>query len=324
MKTNIYINLFSIILTISIFSCSEPIDINVDEVDKKIVLNGFINPDSTVKVNLSKSIGILQKDKEVEFLKNADVKLFENNILIEELQYDTNGYYTGVTFPKIGKTYKITADYPSLTSVDANTLILNPVSVTSVNSSPQFISRVETWYDSNTGQQFDTTIFTLDRMNIELTFTDPAEEENYYLITFTALIPQFGYFPPDYNEVYLGEKMVSLDYNMNNSSWQNYLHMNNFNGYILSDELFNGNSHTLNADIYLYGDSSPETVYINFHRINKEFYQFVISYSKYEETEYNPLAEPVNIKTNINNGFGFFSSYSTAKDSVIIEYADLY
>jgi len=323
MKSKIYINLFLLFIAINIFSCSEPIDIDVDEVDKKIVLNGFINPDSTVKVNLSKSIGILQRDKDIEFLKTAKVKLFEDDILIEELQYDTFGYYTGITFPEIGKTYKITADYEPLLSIDASTNILNPVAINSINSDAEFQSRVETWYDSNTGEPFDTTIYTLSKLNVELNFSDPSENEDYYLITFTALIPQFGYFPPDYNEVYLGDEMTSLDYNINNLNWQNFLYMKNFTGYILSDELFNGNSHTLNAEVYLYGNSSPEKIYINLHTINKEFYQFVISNSRYQDTEGNPFAEPVNIMTNVHNGFGFFSAYSTSKDSVIIDYPDV-
>lgn len=69
------------------------------------------------------------------------------------------------------------------------------------------------------------------------------------------------------------------------------------------------------------GDSSPEKVFVNLHRINKDFYQYVRSYSAYQNTNGNPLAEPVNIMTNVNNGFGFFSAYSTVKDSVIIDYS---
>jgi len=306
------------------FSCHEPIDITVPDTQKKIVLNGLINPDSTVKINLSKSISILENDDKITFLESATVMLYENDIFKENLQYDTNGYYRCSVYPQIGKTYKITAENSPLDAVDAETEILPEPIISSINSQAEFYSEIQTWYNEETGEHFDTTINILNRLNIDLTLQDPGNQTNWYFLTFSAIIPQYEYLPPDYEPEFSGNKMTSLDYNANNLNWKNYFYSRELNGYVFSDNLFNGSSYTINTDVYanaINGNSSSvDTVFVNLHSITEDFYQYVISYSKYQDVEGNPLAEPVNIMSNINNGFGVFSGYSTKTDTVIIDY----
>jgi len=322
-------NIIPISIFFFMFSCSEPIDLKVDGIDKKIVLNSLINPDSTINIHLSKSISVLDIDKNIELIKNAKVKIFENDILKEDVQFDTLGYYSSSVYPQIGKEYKVTVDYSPLQSVDAITIVNSLVPITSIDFKPSFDGIVQTWYDTDTGEAFDTTIYRLNNLQVETTFNDPADAENYYLLTFSALMPQYRYYPPNYEAVFIGNKMSSIDYDSENLSWENYFSMDNFSGFAISDELFNGNTKTIKASLYMggeyYGDELPQRndkVFINLNSISKEFYQYIISYSKYEDIEGNPFAEPVNIMSNVNNGLGFFSSYSTAKDSIVINYPD--
>ncbi len=309
------------------FSCREPIDINVPDTEKKIVLNGLINPDSVISVNLSKSISILDKDDKIVFLENADVKIYENDVFKETLQYDTNGYYRGSIYPQIGKIYKVTAKYQNLDAVDAETNILNPPIISDINSDPQFQQETQTWYNSDTGEPFDTTLYTLDRLDVSITIDDPPADENYYFLTFTANLAQYQFYPPDYEPVFVGYKMTSIDYDILNMNWENHYYSRNMNGYVFSDNLFNGTNYTLNASVrtgnyagngYTEADNTLDKIYVNLHSVTKDFYDYVISFSKYQDIDGNPLAEPVNIKSNITGGFGFFSGYSTKKDSIMI------
>ncbi len=331
MKTPVYNFIIFLSIMLGIISCREPIDINVPDTEKKIVLNGLINPDSVISVNLSKSISILDKDDDIKFLSDATVKIFENEIFKETLLYDTNGYYRGTIYPQTGKTYKITADYQNLAPVDAETEISSPPVFSNINSDPMFTQETQTWYNSDTGEPFDTTFYRLDELDVSFTINDPAAEENYYFLTFTANLAQYQYYPPDYEPVFTGYKMTSLNYDVFNMNWENYYNSKEMNGYVFSDNLFNGTNYTINASIsargyggngYSEADNSLDKIYVNLHSITKDFHDFVISYSKYQDIEGNPLAEPVNIKSNINNGFGFFSGYSTKKDSIIIEYPE--
>jgi len=325
---NNFIKIIAILFITSSFfySCSEPIDINIDDAQKKIVLNSLISTDSTIKLNLTKSIGVLDVDKDFKFISTATVKLFENNIFKEEMQFDTLGYYTSSIYPKIGNTYKVTVKYSPLQSVSATTSIEDVVPISNISNEAFFDERVETWYDSDTEEPFDTTIQSLNNIQVEMSFNDPAETENYYLLTFSALMPEYKSYPPYYEPVFVGYKMTSVDYDTQNMSWENYFSMNNFSGYAISDELFNGSSKTIKAELYMGGNYGMpnavrvDTVFVNLHSINKEFYQFIISYSKYDDVEGNPFAEPVNIKSNVENGFGFFSGYSTSQDTIIIDY----
>ncbi len=322
MKTKLDIILFFFLTIFGIFSCREPIDISVPETQKKIVLNGFITPDSTIKVNLSESLGILEKDKDLKFLKNAAVKIYEDETYKETLQYDTNGYYIGTIYPQIGKEYKITAEYPPLDNVDAETVLLNPPIIKEINYEPVFHTEVQTWFNNDTGEPFDTTIYVLNNVNVNLTLQDPPNENNYYFLTFSAKIAQAEYLPPDYEPVFTGVKMTYLDYNATNLNWENNFYTRNLKGFVFSDNLFSGTNFTINANIYMpYTQDAPDKIYVGLHAITEDFYQYVISYSKYQDIEGNPLAEPVNIMTNVHNGFGFFSGYSTKKDSIIIDYS---
>ena len=330
MKNNYYIISLLIIASVGIFSCREPIDITVPDTQKKIVLNGLINPDSTVKLNLSKSISILEKDDKITFLENADVKLYEDDIFKENLQYDINGYYRGTVYPQIGKTYKITAEYSPLDAVDAETEILSAPIISDINAEPIFYSEIQTWYDSETGEPFDTTINTLSQVKINITLSDPPNQTNYYLLTFSANLAQYTQYPPDYEPIFIGYKMTNLYYDANNLNWENHFYTRDLMGYVFCDNLFDGQNYSINASVYpdgyyssgyTEGDNALDRIYVNLHAVTEDFYQYVISYSKYQETEGNPLAEPVNIRSNVNNGFGFFSGYSTKTDSVMIDYS---
>lgn len=77
-----YILLFSILASL-IFSiaCEKTIDIDIEDSKPKIVLNAEINPDSTIKVHISRSRHILDIAN-LSTLNDAEVKLFEDETFI--------------------------------------------------------------------------------------------------------------------------------------------------------------------------------------------------------------------------------------------------
>ena len=50
--------------------------------------------------------------------------------------------------------------------------------------------------------------------------------------------------------------------------------------------------------------------------INKDYYNYIRSLNTYENAADNPFAEPVNLYTNVNNGYGLFTTYARAVDSI--------
>lgn len=322
-----------------ISACSEPIDITVEEKEKNIVLNSKITPDSLIKANLTKSIGILEPDSKVEFISNADIELYEDEVFIQNLQYDTLGYYISNVYPEVGKTYKIKAKYGELKEIETETVIPEPVSISNMVYDLNISSWTEEWYDYENEFFYDTTIYSFDGLTVATTFNDPAEVENYYLLTFSTYMPVYSYPPPLYEPIYVGEQLRSLDYYSDNLSWINHYWDIGIVGYVISDELFSGKSYTLSVKIdswQFYGDNwhydeygnyvsdgsnlPQSAIYVNLLSISEGFYNYVISSNKYDEASYNPLAEPVNVYSNIENGFGLFTGYSLVQDSIAVEY----
>jgi hypothetical protein len=312
-------------LIFSLSACREYIDIDIDEKEKVMVLNGFLNTDSTVRVNLAQSLGVLESNNNFQFISDADVDFYEDGQMKESLQYDSLGYYSGTSRPQAGKSYEIRASAGSFKDIKSRIFIPQPVAVKEINADFTLDSVTEQWWNPQTQQYFDTTIVRMsEEGTIEVKFDDPADEKNYYFLTFNCLMPTYKW--EDGYEVRTGEQMISLSYDINTISYENYLYMANFSGYVISDDFFNGQTYALTARIYswafteyAYGSYNAlplSPIYVNLHSVSEEFFDFVISYSKYDETAYNPFAEPVNVLSNVENGYGFFTGYSTYTDSI--------
>ena len=84
----IALSLFAILTSFQ--SCKKIIDIDLPPADSKVVVNSFCTDGSPIKVNLSKSIGVL--DNIIAECNNATIILLINNIKTDTLDRD-NGYY---------------------------------------------------------------------------------------------------------------------------------------------------------------------------------------------------------------------------------------
>lgn len=304
-----------------LFGCSEPIPIDVEETEKKIVVNSIITPDSLIKVNLTKSIGILEVDNNVKFIENAEIKLFEDDVFIENLTFDTLGYYYSSIYPKVNKTYKITATNNELEDVESFTVIPENVVISDIIYDLNYYSYVTEWWDEVNQVLFDTTIYTLESLTANITFKDTPGVNNYYMLAFYAYIPYYIYPPPNYEPVYMGDQLTRIEYSSNTLNYANYFYMNELTGYVISDELFQGINYTFSVDVYIYSLYKPDGTYVdkiyaNLISVSEDFYNYVISRNKYSSANGNPLAEPVNVFSNVTNGFGLFTSYSSSRDSI--------
>jgi len=326
MKKLLYIFSISIIL----FSCSEPIDLVVNEKDKKIVLNSIIVSDSIIRVHLSKSLGILEPDSSTSYIEGAQIELYENDIFMENLVYDTSGYYISTIFPELNNTYKLIANYDNLQEIEAQTSIPNAVPISNLIYDIGYFSWVEQWYDSVNEVFFDTTLYQIDSIAISITINDPVNEDNYYLLNLSSVSPVYVYPPPLFEPVLIGYQPYDIYYTLNNLTNSEFSNLTGFRGYLVSDELFNGSNFTFSAIIDYWGGyykknkigkaTSESPIYINMISVSSDFYNFITSRNKYDDTQYNPLAEPVNIFSNIKNGFGLFTGCSLVRDSVMINF----
>ncbi len=293
--------LFTGLISIILFSCEKTVNIKIPDSGRKLVVNSFFAEDSILKVNLSKSKYILDGESEFESVKNAKIILYKNNIKIEELIDSLNGFYYGNYILKAGSKYKLEVsakDFPTSKAESDLPLRTKIIELSGYQSMDEY-----GWPETA----------------FNLTFKDDAETEHYYFISVT----ERRYTKYNLSE---GKDTVIIDdyelnvYSTDPNTFSDDWYLNK--GVVLKDDLFNGKEYKLFFKAYRdFYDSNESTsvYYVKFSTISKEYYLYYISYAKHVNAQDEFFMEPVQVYTNIENGFGIFAGYSTDVDSVVLE-----
>ncbi|MDA3779669.1 MAG: hypothetical protein PF487_05500, partial [Bacteroidales bacterium] len=181
-------------LMLSLFSCREELKIDIKENEKKIVFNGLISPDSLIKINLSKSIGVLESSANLQFVNNAVVKLYEEDNYVEDLKYDKVGNYYSTINPIIDKEYKITVDAQNLKSVETSTMVYNPVEIFDIEYTIDSVSYGNDGYEEYYGYE----------TSVDISFNDLEDKSNYYILQFYRF----------YNYEYYNQEEDTMEYRL--------------------------------------------------------------------------------------------------------------
>ena len=89
---------FTIVLILS--ACEKKLDIDIPEGQKHIVVNGILNDENLIQVNISKSQNILDNEN-IQFLTDAEPRLYMNDEFVENLINTDSGLYTSSVFPEL-------------------------------------------------------------------------------------------------------------------------------------------------------------------------------------------------------------------------------
>jgi len=315
-------NRLFIILSLSclmLISCTKEIEIDIPEVKTKLVLNGLFTNDSVFCVNVSRTTNFSQNI--TKYISDATVELYQGNRQISNFIYTENGIYKSTIDykPEIGKTYtiKILHDkYDNLYAENKVPLLPNVIQTEKTDSA--YIDE-DGYYGSEA----------------EITINDSPNNKNYYEIKL------IGYYFEDYSGIPGYENNQTED-----TVWHTrrlYLTGNDVvllnegltdyypSEYPFSDTLFNGQSYTLKVH-YL----PPQTILVvndGEYNLAKNYQLIVVinsvseAYYKYKKkliihTEnqsgdiWDGTANPVNMFSNIEGGYGIFAGYSSYIDTI--------
>lgn len=281
---------------------------DIDPVKKRLVLNGSLGPDLPFKIHVSSSMEPVGPEL-VDLVENAEISLTDDNNNTIYPQYDSMGFYLADWYPEPGKNYKISVNAPGFEEASVSLLI------------PQ-----EMGYVSLSKDTMDSTY------PFVLAINDPPEEENTYMIrtwcqnkTFRHLWYSNGVVIDDT----LIEKKTPVIYSTDEliGYYADGSHIGDeapstgeksSYGFLISDELFNGQEHILRFKVSYIGnlDMDRPYLFVELVSVDREFYDFVKSYSLYYDARGTPFAEPVAILTNVENGLGFVYGYSVHTDSI--------
>ncbi|MDD2635341.1 MAG: DUF4249 domain-containing protein [Bacteroidales bacterium] len=315
MRKSIIISTIIGLILLSI-ACEKVIEIDLEDAKIRIVANSIIEPDSIIRVNVTRSRHILDNAAIIP-LSDAIVKLYETDNYIGTLSYTSSGNYEMNYYPEVGKEYRIEVSHNDFDDVFSKTIIPPVVELNYIDTVKSF---------NENGYEI---------YNFYTNLTDPLGTNNYYYLSmknrFKAEIYDQSiitydtiYVGPDttivniiYGGTYYEDIEESLYFSSDDLIFEGY-HPGS-NGQIFSDEIIDGKSYTLKTSVQhwsFYADTN--TVIIELYAINKELYQYLISYSKHNDASGDPFAEPINVYTNIENGIGIFGGSSVYRDSIII------
>ena len=103
------------------FACTRETEIAIPAEASKLVINGYFSPDSTWKIKVNKTIGILDSSRNIPSISNALVIISSDNSTLNDTLLYFNGVYISSKKPKIGQLYTLKVEvkgFPSVTASD--------------------------------------------------------------------------------------------------------------------------------------------------------------------------------------------------------------
>jgi hypothetical protein len=318
MKHFLFISFF-----LTFFYACQKENVEIPDTGRKIVINGLITTDSLINVRISGSEYYTSNPwlHESPPFTGAIVNFYNNNTCIDSLYYSTHNiskygdvYYTGnylseSVSPLPGKEYKITVSKSGFPDATASITIPRLVNIERVDT-----SRIESLRHDYA-------------MKCKLEFTDPPSERNYYLlnivrVSMNPFIKEYLTF--DCEDPVIEEELCGNGGSM--SSESNKVFDNKY-GYAFSDKLIDGKKYSLNFSFegnnYLNDprNIAPKTSYIYYFRlisITEGYFKFIQTFNLFNSTRWNPLAERVQVYSNVSGGYGIFAGGAVSADSIIL------
>jgi len=311
--------LFFSILIFTLTACEKVVYINIKEADRRIVLNGLLCPDSSVVVDITRSFQISMADpfdtiiKPVEALMIVnDASFYENDRFIGKLKPLRANFYELPGFkPAPGKTYRL----------EVSSGEMKPVST--IVKVPELIP-----FNS-----FDTARITMINgtaaVRVSFQITDQAGQDNYYALQVTGTQQHYYDF---WEQKFIDSVTTHIYTPKLNGKADDFLNLDfldiNRDVYLdhklfFSDQLFNGKVFDISFEIPKRNRwEMADTVLfrVDLCQVDKSYYQFAVSAQKYNSSNGDPFSEPVQVYSNVKNGFGLFSAYNGIRKEFIVDW----
>lgn len=292
MKT--LINLISFLVVIVAFnqSCEKAVPIKEKDIESRIVVNALITANDTIYVNVSQSKSVLF-DGTLPPIINANLKLKDlSGNQLGNFVYDGEGYYKLNNFiPTALSEYVLEIDASGFESINATTYV------------PSLLQSIQV--DTSTTGEYK---------RYEIQFNDNGNETNFYAVLITNYSVYFDEF---YNEYFLSQNTyfnTSEIYVQN--GYQDSGNEKYGEGFFFNDKSLNGQQISFTGEQYFnqYEDSSFTVVQVA--SISESYYNYLLSYDKYKNVNGDPFAQPVQVYSNIDKGFGIFGGVSIQSDTI--------
>lgn len=304
-------------LSVVLSSCEKEIAVTPPAHTPRLVINSMIFPGDTISVRLSRSVSILQSTADL-VVANGTLQLLENGTLKETLQYDpASGTYRSETVAKAGREYSLRASAPSFEQVSVDCKMPELVPLSGVSYTPNARSNSE-------GEAMD---------ELKLSFQDPGTAGDKYLIRFIHKLttstgtrwvvhnPAHGY-DAEKNVISLDPSLETTDPEDKDplafSEEEKRLALYDL---LMQDQFFNGSikevklyvPQKLHLEPHTYPNVAnnnlltSDTTFVELCHIPEACFLYLKSKGLSDYNSGDGFAEPVNVYSNVVNGYGIFS-----------------
>lgn len=290
-------------------TCERTVELDIDEPPPRLVVNSSFTLGELVKVSVAKSQSILDNSLP-EYLGDASVTLYKGDTFIEQLVLYVDPaprivpYYTTQFFkPEAATTYTIKVEALGFESIEAHSFIPEPVSFSSLQVSN---------LNEEEGSETFNKRFTY---QIDLNFTDPSGEDNYYHLNI-------------FQEI-LSVTITGVDTFVDGRRLQR-IGLVQDNPKIISDALIGGlllknNPSEEGYRFQVSVEIVPEfealgQIYAELRTVSEEYYLYFSTFSRQQNQSDGPFNDPIVIFNNVENGHGYFAGYNFTQDSVSLSF----
>jgi hypothetical protein len=294
----------AIVFVLCLAACERETEVHIPPQDPKLVAESRQGQGDRPEARISRTRSSTDPlppygSADPNVVKNAIVLLYENDIFRDTMKYNTTTekYKAPTATIAAGKTYKVVMTAPGFPVAEALSLTPTLVQINNYTLTPN----ARNDRDGNPQDE------------LKVVFNDNVGTEDYYLIRIKDAYGGFLYCVNTNDKDV--EKLVYDDPLYPEECLQS-------DRLLISDVNFNGATKTLILFVSS-GSISPQSVpgginkaTIELLHINKDYYRYIKSLNSYENAVDNPFAEPVNLYSNVKNGYGLFTTYARDVDSI--------
>lgn len=276
--------------------CEKEIPFDAEVKERKIVVNSLFQPDSIWAVKVGYSLSVIDQGYP-GLLDGATVEVFdEGGTRIDSLEMGIDQVYRSPSGlrPQAGARYTIRASKAGFETVSSSNYCPSPVSIISWDTAK--VSSPDGY----------------DEMEITVTIADPSTEENYYGLVVTASAVEV--YGTDTSYYSFNVQMYSNDPIVEQGVETVPGERPFFNELLFVDKHFSGQTYTMkfSVDYFVFAEIWADyAVSLKLYSCTEEFFRYLISYNAYQNTYGNPFAQPVQVFSNVEGGFGIFAGAST-------------
>ncbi len=268
--------IFYVCISLFLFSsCEKIIDFDGEIKEPKLVLNGMMINNEILTIHLSHSLSVIDQS-EIQNVTNASVLIFQNGSFLDSLHHISDGYYKSTVSIQAGNSYSIKATAPNFKEIEATDIVPTEVIIDSISS----------WVVASEYE---------DKLHFKIHINDNANEENYYIIR----VYSESWLEWQEAWIYCMDPYIDNEIGADESHPEIYL----------PDHMFNGKTYSLEISTYKWNEN-PEDFKIQIFSCSKAFYQYAKSIQKYNWNDGDPFSQPVQVYSNISNGYGIFAGGS--------------